>query len=697
MEFDFIDKDNAEQLAAWNMIENTRSSFFLAGRAGTGKTTFLKNVKEKSSKRFIVLAPTGIAAMNVGGQTIHSFFGLNFGVLTPGVFGSINENKIAVVRHIDGIIIDEVSMVRCDIIDAIDRTLRLYRKSYEPFGGLQMVFVGDMFQLEPIATAQDRTILNEFYPSGCYYFYKSHAIESMQIPKIEFRKIYRQNDPKFIELLEHIRTGNMTHADLVRINSRVVSEGERNSRSVTLTARRDDARAINESRLNTLEGELHMFDVTLEGDCKRVGEIAEEHLMLKEGAQVMFTKNDKDGKWVNGTVGTVKGFSDVHVRVALEDGTEYRVERETWEFTDYEYDKETKTCKQTVIGKATQFPLRLAWAITIHKSQSLTFTHVAVDFGRGAFSNGQAYVALSRARSLSGLELVRPMYRNSVLVSGDVLSFAREYNDSGIINRELSIGSAISEFQRRQDFDGTAVRLFEMAREAAGRGDSALSREIMERCMRNVVDDSCLKGQQWNPVTAVSQDTHILNATGLFYAGEKEKAESILMRIGGEKLRDVNALYILARCLEEKKDWKSVERIYDILIGIHNEEMDRGLQSPSFRKVIYKVACLNEAVYKTPGVQLLKELMAENITYVPYNLKLREIILGKAGVLDLDDPEDGGNSECERDKTVLCRLFMNRNVSDDEFIARLLECKASDREQILEYKRFVRELETQEI
>ena len=159
----------------------------------------------------------------------------------------------------------------------------------------------------------------------------------------EFRKIYRQNDPRFIELLEHIRTGNMTHADLVRINSRVVPEGERNSKSVTLTARRDDARAINESRLNTLEGELHTFDVTLEGDCKRVGEIAEEHLMLKEGAQVMFTKNDKDGKWVNGTVGTVKGFSDVHVRVALEDGTEYHVERETWEFTDYEYDKETQT------------------------------------------------------------------------------------------------------------------------------------------------------------------------------------------------------------------------------------------------------------------------------------------------------------------------------------------------------------------
>lgn len=695
MEIDFIDKDNAEQLAAWNMIENTRSSFFLAGRAGTGKTTFLKNVKEKSNKRFIVLAPTGIAAMNAGGQTIHSFFGLNFGVLTPGVFGSLNENKIAVVRHIDGIIIDEVSMVRCDIIDAIDRTLRLYRKSYEPFGGLQMIFVGDMFQLEPIATAQDRPILNEFYPSSSYYFYKSQAIESMQIPKIEFRKIYRQNDPKFIELLEHIRTGNMTHADLVRINSRVVPEGERNSKSVTLTARRDDARAINESRLNTLEGELHTFDVTLEGDCKRVGEIAEEHLMLKEGAQVMFTKNDKDGKWVNGTVGTVKGFSDVHVRVALEDGTEYHVERETWEFTDYEYDKETKTCKQTVIGKATQYPLRLAWAITIHKSQSLTFTHVAVDFGRGAFSNGQAYVALSRARSLSGLELVRPMYRNSVLVSSDVLSFAREYNDSGIINRELSIGSAISGFLRDQDFDGAAVRLFEMAREAAGRGDSALSREIMERCMRNVVDDSCLEGQQWDPVTAVSQETHILNATGLFYAGEKERAEAIIMRIGGEKLRDVNALYILARCLEEKKDWKSVERVYDILIGIHNEEMDRGLQSPAFRKVIYRVACLNEAVYNTPGVQLLKDLMAENITYVPYNRKLREIILGRDGILELDEQESDITDESEEEKAPLWKLFLDREISDDDFIERLLEYKASDRDQIREYKRFVRELETE--
>ena len=698
----FIDRDNPEQQAAYDMIEKTSNSFFLAGRAGTGKTTFLKKIQEESDKAFIVLAPTGVAAINAGGQTIHSFFGFNLGVLPPGYIGYMNEEKIKMVRHIDGIIIDEVSMVRCDVMDAIDRTLRHYRKSYAPFGGLQMVLVGDMFQLEPITTGEDREILNDFYPSYCYYFYKSMVIGRMQLPKIEFKKIYRQSDPKFIELLEHLRVGRFSYTDMARINSRVVPESERNSHCVTLTARREDARAMNDSRLEALKGEPRTYDVIVEGECKRLSEVLEEHLTLKVGAQVMFTKNDHDHRWVNGTVGKVTAMSDALITVRLEDETEYAVECDSWDFIEYEYDKKTRTCEKKVVGRASQFPLRLAWAITIHKSQSLTFRHVAVDFGKRAFSNGQAYVALSRASSLEGLELIRPMTFDSVMVSKDVISFAEEFNDQTIIDRELSIGSAIENFLRQKDFDGIAVRLFGMSREAADKGDYELARDLMTRAMSNVVDDACLEGQEWSPVTAVSRETLILNATGLFYAGQKDKAEAILTKIGVDNLADVNALYILARCLECRQDWDNVEKIYDRLITIHNTDMDLGVQSPVFRKVIYRVACLNEFVYGEDGLKLLQGLMGENLTYIPYNIALRKMYFkhteGDAQMaLPLEDDLPDAGENVEDDSSVLIDLFEDRCASNEEFIERLVKERSEQYSSALPaYRKYVRELEFEE-
>ena len=701
MTADFIDRDNPEQQAAYDMIEKTSNSFFLAGRAGTGKTTFLKKIQEESDKTFIVLAPTGVAAINAGGQTIHSFFGFDFGVLPPRYVGNMNEQKIELVRHLDGIIIDEVSMVRCDVIDAIDRTLRLYRKSYAPFGGLQMILVGDMFQLEPITTSEDREILNDIYQDRYFYFYKSMVIGKMQLPKIEFRKIYRQSDPRFIELLEHLRLGRFSSADLARINSRVTPESERNSHCVTLCSRRDDVRMMNDSRLKALEGEPRTYDVTIQGECKKLSEIVEEHLTLKVGAQVMFTKNDHDHRWVNGTVGKVSELNDDIIMVSLEDGTELAVERESWDFIEYEYDKKTRTSKKRVIGIASQFPLRLAWAITIHKSQSLTFRHVAIDFGKRAFANGQAYVALSRASSLEGLELVRPMTFDSVMVSRDVISFAEEFNDQAIIGRELSIGSAIEHFLRQKDFDGMAVTLFGMSREAAGRGDNDLARDLMSRAMANVVDDACLEGQEWEPVTAVSRETLILNATGLFYAGQKDRAEAILTDIGAENLADVNALYILARCLECREDWDGVGKIYDRLITIHNTDMELGIQSPAFRKILYRVACLSEFVFGDDGLKVLQGRMGENLTYGPYNTALRRMYFNHHGAeeeLDLpmgeDSPAEGGQ---EDGSMALVKIFENRDISDGDFLGRLREEQDAHRSEALaRYKKYVREMEFEE-
>ena len=266
------------------MIAKTNNSFFLTGRAGTGKTTFIKNIQEKIQKKFVVLAPTGIAAINAGGQTIHSFFGLDFGVLGPGDIGTMNTNKIAIVRHIDTIIIDEVSMVRCDIMDAIDRTLRFYRKNSAPFGGLQMVFIGDMFQLEPVVTPADREILEEIYHSSSFYFYKSAVIQRYGLPKIEFLKIYRQSDPVFIELLEHVRTGNVSYRDLLRINSRVVAPGEGSQKlKVTLTCTKKTAQFINEERLEQLEGDLMVYVAEHTGDSRRCQDVAEDRLCLRVG------------------------------------------------------------------------------------------------------------------------------------------------------------------------------------------------------------------------------------------------------------------------------------------------------------------------------------------------------------------------------------------------------------------------------
>ena len=693
MEIEVLDRTNAEQQAAYDMIEKTSNSFFLAGRAGTGKTTFLKKIQEDSKKSFVVLAPTGIASINAGGQTIHSFFGFDLGVLTPGYIGAMNENKIRAIRHIDGIIIDEVSMVRCDIMDAIDRTLRHYRKSYAPFGGLQMVFVGDMFQLEPIATGQDKEILKDFYPGGTYYFYKSMVIERMELPKIEFKKIYRQSDPRFIELLEHLRVGQFTHADMARINTRVVPEWERNSNCVTLTARREEAKAINDQKLASLEAPEFAYDVMVQGDCRRLSEIVEEHLVLKVGAQVMFTKNDRNGHWVNGTVCKVCGLWDTLVKVQMEDGTEYDVDRETWDFTDYEYDKETKSCKKNIIGRASQFPLRLAWAITIHKSQSLTFNHVAVDFGKRAFSNGQAYVALSRARSFEGLELVRPMTPDSVMVSRDVLKFAQQFNDNKIITRELSIGSAIEASLREQDFDAIAVKLFGMSREAAAKGDSELARELMSRCMSFVVDDSCLEGQSWDPIVAISPDAYLLNATGFFYSRQKDKAEKILEKLGGEKMNNVTGLYLLARCKEDQKDWETAERMYDNLIILHNKDIDMGMQSPVFRKVIYRVAILNETVYHQKGTHLLQQLMGECMTYGPYNTSLRKIFFNsQEKVLFEEEPNEVDPNRIPK----LSEMFEDRDVSDEEFMETLRKRKAEGSPDFDEYKKYIRELDFEE-
>lgn len=451
-EIERLKQDNPEQYNAYQMIANTQHSFFLTGKAGTGKTTFLKKVCKEVHKNFLLLAPTGLAAMNIGGQTIHSFFGFKLGILGPEETGILCGNKICMIQHIDTIIIDEVSMVRCDLIDAIDRTLRLYRKDSAPFGGIQMVFVGDMFQLEPVAQQDEKNILGSIYQSDRLYFYKSFVIQKYDLPKIEFLKVYRQNDPIFIDILDHFRTGDVTMRDLMILNTRLAKpDAEDQNLKITLTTNNKSAKRINDSMMQQIESDEFTYVANYEGDIKNLKDVVESKLTLKVGAQVMFTRNDPYGKWVNGTLGTVTSLSERGISVTINDfkGTdldyEFEVEKVTWEVTEQEYDAESKYCNRKVIGRVVQYPLRAAWAITIHKSQGLTFDRVAIDLGPGAFACGQTYVALSRARSLDGLELINRISIGSDMVSKDVLEFASGVNDHEHISKLIQTEAIIQE------------------------------------------------------------------------------------------------------------------------------------------------------------------------------------------------------------------------------------------------------------
>lgn len=686
-----FDSTNNEQRSAYRMIERTNNSFFLAGRAGTGKTTFLRNVQKDIDKNFVVLAPTGQAAINAGGQTIHSFFGLSFGVLGPGEIGAMNGDKIRLVRNLDTIIIDEVSMVRCDIIDTIDRTLRHYVGNSAPFGGIQMVFVGDMFQLEPIATQKDKETLKEIYGHDCYYFYKAMAIERIKLPKIEFLKIYRQSDSAFIELLEHVRTGRMSSRDLSMINSRVSTCNDKKMR-ITLTSTNADAKRINESRLGEIHSEPSTYKAVYAGKAKISSDVAEELLTLKVGAQVMFTKNDRARRWVNGTIGEVTGLGESDVKVKLENGNEYKVEKYTWKTIDYKYDAEKKRCDKTVVGTVQQLPLRLAWAITIHKSQSLTFDHVAIDFGHGAFSNGQAYVALSRSRTFDGLELLRPMTPSSVKVSPAVLNFAEDFNDTDAIDRELSIGEVIRAFEKSRDYDGAAVTLYTMAQSEAEAGHSNRALDCLNRAMAFVVDDSCLQGKTWTSLQGTGNDYLVANACGLYYDGRKDAAEKILRMIDQNWLdSNMLGLYILSRCIEDRKQWAELEDVYNRMLAIFSSAMEMGVDSISFRKLKYRLAILNESQYGDPGLAVIRALISENSSYDKYHVALRWMLWKHQ---DLIDTYRAGREKKEgaAEYGELVRMLLDQKCSEEAFLEHLRTARAEKSGEWDEYRLLINSL-----
>lgn len=673
-----FDTTNQEMQNAYDLIAKTNKSFFLTGRAGTGKTTFLKSIRKNVAKNFIVLAPSGVAAINAGGQTIHSFFGFDFAVQGPLSMGKMNSNKIAVAQKVDTIILDEVSMVRCDIIDAIDRMLRFCRHSSLPFGGVQMVFVGDLFQLPPVVTGTDRELMKHLYGDMSGHFYKAHCLENNTLPKIEFKKIYRQSDQEFIDILERFRTGNVSVFDLSRINQNVCgSRRSDDDMRITLTVFKDDARTINEARLNALPGETWKYQAKYAGVTSKLKDVVEDILDLKVGAQVMFLRNDCDCRWANGTIGKVTSLDDDKIGVVLDSGEEYMIERETWEAFDYQYDEVTKTCKKEIVGTVTQFPLRLAWAITIHKSQGLTFNKVAIDFGRGAFTYGQAYVALSRARSLEGLQLVRPIDFNSVRVSRDILTFATSYNDEKVIASELTIGEAVREFEVCGDFDGAAQRLFDMSAEQAQEGNIDYAYDLFNRAMSYVADDKCLFEREWDCIPVSGKESVILNAAAKLYSGETNEAISMLLSVVSMADVNFNCLYMLARALEQNENWDLAQEFMERMMSISREMTENGLDSAAFRKFKYRYAMLSERFYGKPNADGLVKLIAENPHYNAYHVVLRGIVQQHADKVNVEPTEDNP----------LLKAILDTEVELEDFLALLEENRSGRTEEWTRYRR----------
>ena len=518
-------EQNSELALAWQFIENTGTHLFLTGKAGTGKTTFLRRLKQESPKRMVVLAPTGIAAINAGGVTIHSFFQIPFAPYVPESSFSTNatyrfrfgKEKINIIRSMDLLVIDEISMVRADLLDAVDEMLRRYRDHHKPFGGVQLLMIGDLQQLAPIVKEEEWQMLKKYYDTP--YFFSSLALKQTEYCTIELKTVYRQNDGVFLDLLNRIRENHCDSQVLEALNRRCLPDFQPRKEEgyIRLVTHNYQAQRINNYELEQLPGRSYAFRATIDGKFPEYSYPTDEVLELKKGAQVMFVKNDSSGehRYYNGMIGKVTAVSASSIEVRAKDsGEDFLLQEEEWANAKYVLDEESKEIVEDIEGTFRQFPLKLAWAITIHKSQGLTFERAIID-ASSSFAHGQTYVALSRCKTLEGLVLSAPLSARAVISDREVDRFTetarrnepdeqRFHSLQRVYFHELLTG--LFDFQPLEQVLQHYVRLIDEHLYKLYPNQLTAYKEEMERFREKVIKVAQKFGMQYNRLIDAAQN-----------------------------------------------------------------------------------------------------------------------------------------------------------------------------------------------
>ncbi|MFR8239594.1 MAG: tetratricopeptide repeat protein [Parabacteroides distasonis] len=591
-----LDTNNKEFQDALQLITHTRQSVFLTGKAGTGKSTFLKYICNHTKKKYVVLAPTGIAAINAGGVTLHSFFKLPFRLMLPDdpdlslshgrifEFFKYPKEKRKIIAEVDLIIIDEISMVRADIIDCVDRILRVYSGNMRlPFGGKQLLFVGDVFQLEPVVPSDQKEILSLFYASP--FFFSARVFKDINLVPIELQKVYRQTDSVFINILDRIRNNAARKQELDTLNGRYFPsfEPQNEDMYITLATRRDQVDFINEKKLAELPGEEYVSVGKIEGDFPESSLPTQLNLSIKEQAQVIFIDNDYERRWVNGTIGMVSGIDENgNVYVLLESGVEHLVEPTSWRNYKYKYNEKEKRIEEEIVGTFEQLPIRLAWAITVHKSQGLTFSRVVVDLTGGVFAGGQTYVALSRCTSLEGLVLKSKISSRDIFIRKEIVEFSQIFNNQALIEKSIKESEAELQYGRaaqgfRQGNMKEAVEAFA----AAVSKRNELDNPMVQRLLR-------LKLQALNSqkaqIKALREELHSLRET------QKEYAHEYYL-VGNE-------------CITKAHDANAAIRCFDKALNLNPNYVEawvrKGVTLLDIGEDYDAQVCLNKAVKLSP-------------------------------------------------------------------------------------------------